>query len=83
MQSFDRLYLLGMCSVSSCPMPFSTCFILLVLTSLPVLPTTLSHLLRFHSFTQLVYIYYPSVIRFMSSVFYILKFPAQNLENLI
>ena len=82
MQSFDRLYLLGMSSVSSCPMPFTTCFILLVLTSPPVLPTTRSHLLRFLLFTQLVYIY-PSVIRFMSSLFYILKFPGQNLENLI
>ena len=73
LQSFDRLYLLGMSSVSSCPMPFTTWFILLVLTSPPVLPTTLSHLLRFLSFTQLVYIY-PSVILFMFSLFCILNF---------
>lgn len=85
MQSFDRLYFLGMFSVSTCPMPFTTCFVLLVLTSPPVLPTTLSHLLRFLSLTQsipLVYIY-PSFIRFMSSLFYILKFHGPNLENLI
>ena len=82
MQSFDRLYLLGMCSVSSCPMPFTNFLILLVLTSPPVLLSTLSYLLRFLSFTQLVYIY-PTVILFMSSLFYILKFPGQNLENLI
>lgn len=85
MQSFDRLYLLGMCSVSSCPMPFTTCFILIVLTSPPVLLTTLSHLLRFLSLSQsvpLVHVY-PSVIRFMSSLFYILKFLGPNLENLV